>query len=82
MGSSRFQQLNGRAVDLLLYGDTHTIEREVQERTTGSGFTFSSPYYYDGMAYFGNDTFVRCAEEYKRFDECSSLLICVTKKVH
>ena len=31
MGDSRFQQLNGRAVDLLLYGDTHTIEREVHE---------------------------------------------------
>ena len=28
---THFQQLNGRAVDLLLYGDTHTIEREVRE---------------------------------------------------
>ena len=28
---TRFQQLNGRAVDLLLYGDTHTIERKVRE---------------------------------------------------
>ena len=28
------------------------------KRTTGAGFTFSSPYYYDGMAYFGNESFV------------------------
>jgi len=29
--STRFVQLNDRAVDLLLFGDTHTIEREVNE---------------------------------------------------
>ena len=27
----RFQQLNDRIVDLLIRGDTHTIEREVKE---------------------------------------------------
>jgi len=76
--TSRFQQLAyDRSVDLLIFSDTHTVEREVRERTTGAGFTFSSPYYYDGMGYFGNDTFVRCAEEKKRFGDCSPLLICV-----
>ena len=28
---NRFRQLNDRTVDLLLHGDTHTIEREVRE---------------------------------------------------
>lgn len=73
----RFQLLNDRKVDLLIRSDTHTIEREVREKTTGSGFAFSSPYYYDGMAYFGSPALVRCAEEPKQYDECSSLRICV-----
>ena len=31
------------------------------------------------MVYFGNQTFVHCAEEQKRYEECSSLLICVSE---
>jgi len=74
--ANRFHQLLDRSVDLLLLGDTHTIEREVREKTTGSGFTFSSPYDYSTISYFGNETFVGCAEERKRYGECSSLVIC------
>jgi len=76
----RFQQLYDRTVDLLLFGDAHTIEREIRERTTGAGFTFSSPYYYDGMSFYGNETYVECAEERKRHTECSKLKICVLEK--
>eukprot|EP00579_Thalassiosira_antarctica_P013409 CAMPEP_0201945108 /NCGR_PEP_ID=MMETSP0903-20130614/53734_1 /ASSEMBLY_ACC=CAM_ASM_000552 /TAXON_ID=420261 /ORGANISM="Thalassiosira antarctica, Strain CCMP982" /LENGTH=869 /DNA_ID=CAMNT_0048488167 /DNA_START=93 /DNA_END=2702 /DNA_ORIENTATION=+ len=77
--TNRWQHLLDRTVDLVVLGDTHTIEREVRESSTGAGFTFSIPYNYDGMAYFGNETFVRCAEELKRYDECSSLMICVER---
>ncbi|KAL7545849.1 hypothetical protein ACHAWF_009200, partial [Thalassiosira exigua] len=73
--STRFDLLHGRTVDLLLLGDTHTIEREVRERTTGAGFT--CPYYYDGMAYMGDEAFVRCAEDEIRYGDCASLSICV-----
>lgn len=72
-----FQMLHNRDVDVLVARITHTIEREVQETSTMAGFTFSSPYYYDGLAYFGNKTLVECAEKEKRYDECSSLYICV-----
>jgi len=75
-GSDRFEKLHGGDVDLLLYGDTYTIEREVREKTTGSGFTFSTPYFYDGLTYYGESKFVECAEERKRYDYCSSLRIC------
>ena len=47
--------------------------------TTDANFQFTTPYYYDGLAYYGNKTFVGCAEDNKRFGECSSLRICVTK---
>mmetsp|Transcript_19829 Transcript_19829/g.43151 ORF Transcript_19829/g.43151 Transcript_19829/m.43151 type:complete len:1013 (+) Transcript_19829:140-3178(+) len=77
--SNRWQRLHDKTVDLVILGDTHTIEREVRESSTGAGFSFSSPYNYDGMVYFGNGTFVRCAEDQKRYDECSDLLICVVE---
>ncbi|KAL7533568.1 hypothetical protein ACHAWF_009709 [Thalassiosira exigua] len=75
----RWIMLRDGAVDLLINDDTHTIAREVRERSAGVGFAFSSPYHYDGMVYSGNATFVKCAEESKRYDECSSLSICVEK---
>jgi len=78
-GANRFQQLHERFVDILLLGDTHTVEREVSERATNVGFAFSAPYYYDGMAYLGNVTFVKCAEDEKRHGECQDLKICVTE---
>ena len=90
-------------MDLVILGDTHTVEREVEEvrtyffvapklqtasshcnqhppelqSSTGSGFTFSVPFFYDGLTFVGNDTFVRCAEEKQRHGTCSSLSICV-----
>jgi ABC-type amino acid transport substrate-binding protein len=77
---TRFVSLNDRTSDVLAGGETYTIEREVNEATTGASFTFSTPYYYDGMAFAGNQTFVTCAEEQKRYDECSHMNICVTGK--
>jgi ABC-type amino acid transport substrate-binding protein len=46
------------------------------QRSTGVNFHLSTTYYYDGLAYFGNETFVRCAEDRKRHGECSLLRIC------
>lgn len=48
------------------------------QSSTGAGFTFSSIYQYDGMVYYGNSTYIQCAEQQKRYDECRELLICVT----
>ncbi|KAL7544861.1 hypothetical protein ACHAWF_008230 [Thalassiosira exigua] len=78
-GPNRWKMLRDGTVDLLIYGDTHTLERETRESSTGVGFAFSSPYQYDGMVYSGNATFVKCAEESKRHGECLSLSICVEK---
>ncbi|EJK55621.1 hypothetical protein THAOC_24631, partial [Thalassiosira oceanica] len=75
--SDRFVKLQSRQVDLLLFSDTHTMEREINERTTGMGFTFSDPYYFSGLGYLGYETFVKCAEEQIRYDQCQDLRICV-----
>ncbi|KAL7534572.1 hypothetical protein ACHAWF_004886, partial [Thalassiosira exigua] len=78
-GSSRWNVLQNRDIDVLIYADTHTVVREVRESSSGFGFAFSSPYNYDGLIYSGNSTFVKCAEEHKRYKECSSISICVYK---
>ena len=80
--STRFQILQGRSADLLLSRDSHSIERETKERTTGAGFRFSSPYYYDGMSYLGTEELVNCAESKKRYGECAKLQICVSNNTN
>ncbi len=75
---TRWEILNNRGADLLIGGDTYTIEREVWLASAGSGFTFSTPYAYDGMTYAGNETFIECAEKMERYGICSSLSICVS----
>ena len=66
--SDRFIKLQDRQADLLLFSDTHTMEREVNERTTGDGFTFSDPYYFSGLGYLGYETYVKCAEQQIRYE--------------
>ena len=45
--------------------------------STGAGFFFSNVYNYDGMVYLETQTFLHCAEEQERYDECSSIMTCV-----
>lgn len=45
--------------------------------TTGLGFALSAPYFATGTVYAGNETFVDCAENQRRFGVCSQLKICV-----
>ena len=78
IGMDRFEVLQSRKADLLVSSDTHVVEREIKEPTTGVGFAFSTPYIYSGLKYLGDEEMVRCAEEEKRFDECSRLFICAS----
>ena len=68
----RWNGLQKGGIDLQITGDTHTVQREVEEE-----LTFSTPYQYDGASYNGNATYVRCAYELKRYEECQELYICV-----
>jgi general L-amino acid transport system substrate-binding protein len=65
-------QMQRGLLDVQITGDTHTVQREVEQE-----LTFSTPYYYDGASYNGNATFVQCAYEQKRYGECENLVICV-----
>lgn len=48
-GRERFEQLASGSVDLLSRITTWTLERDVMEATTGMGFSFAQPNYYDGQ---------------------------------
>eukprot|EP00956_Cyclotella_meneghiniana_P016657 scaffold26452_cov67-Cyclotella_meneghiniana.AAC.8 len=69
--SGRWTGLQSASFDILIDGDTRTVEREMNE-----SLTFSAPYYYDGASYNGNEVYVNCAYERKRYDECEGLSIC------
>ena len=69
--SERWTGLQGASVDVMIYGDTRTVEREVNE-----GLTFSIPYYYDVASYNGKELYVNCAYDRKRHDGCEDLFIC------
>ena len=69
--SERWTGLQGASVDVMIKGDTRTVEREVNE-----GLTFSTPYYYDGGSYNGKELYVNCAYDRKRHDGCEDLFIC------
>lgn len=49
----RFQKLHDGTVHVLARVTTITMERDVMERTTGQGFTFSSPMFHDSVRFVG-----------------------------
>ncbi|KAL7550129.1 hypothetical protein ACHAWF_013366, partial [Thalassiosira exigua] len=77
--TTRFVKLASGQIDLLAYGDTHTMERDFHEKATGVGFQFTDPYFYDGVGFAGLPNAVGCADSYDwRGDDCRDLRICVT----
>mmetsp|Transcript_33585 Transcript_33585/g.81202 ORF Transcript_33585/g.81202 Transcript_33585/m.81202 type:complete len:838 (+) Transcript_33585:85-2598(+) len=72
----RYERLVGREVDVLLAGDSYTVETAIREPTTGEPLGFGFPYYDAAVVYLGSETFVKCANDQKRYDECEQLSIC------
>ncbi|KAL9186171.1 hypothetical protein ACHAXT_005409 [Thalassiosira profunda] len=71
-----YERLEAREVDVLFAGDTFTLERLLREPTTGRPVTFGYPYYTAAVVYIGLETYVQCANNQKRYDECEDLSIC------
>ena len=51
----RFQKLLSKDVDLLARVPTYTMERDVKERTTEKGFTYSSTMFHDSVRFAGSE---------------------------
>lgn len=78
--ANRFQLLEDGVVDLISQTTTHTMERDVAERTTGEAFNFAVPFLYSGLGFGGIPEYVDCAESLDPlFGECRNLVICVGK---
>lgn len=74
---TRFTALAGREIDLLIFGDTHTMERDFHEKASGLGFQFTDVYFYDGLGFAGNPPAVQCADDFNWLGACRDLKICV-----
>lgn len=72
----RYIRLGRREVDVLLAGDSFTVEKAIREPTTGQPLSFGYPYYGAAVVYLGPETYVKCANDQKRYDECKQLSIC------
>lgn len=75
---TRFPALVNRTADLIATTATHTMSRDVFESNTQSSFTFTTPYFYSGVAFGGVPFFVDCADNLDTFfGDCRSMKICV-----
>eukprot|EP00986_Skeletonema_menzelii_P002605 scaffold709_cov142-Skeletonema_menzelii.AAC.6 len=78
--SDRFRVLASGVIDVLPRLTTHTYERDVLEPTTMMGFSFSKPYFYDGLSFAGVAPYGDCADRLDYTSEqCLGLKICVNK---
>lgn len=76
-GSERWNFLASDQVDLVLRS-THTAERDVHEPSTATGFTFSTPYFYDGLTFGGIAPYSACAQNVDTTSpECQAMRVCV-----
>lgn len=75
---TRFPALLDHQVDVVAAGTTHTMEREISEKGTLTGFSFSEPYLYEGLQLAGDPHSVGCMEqESKNMEGCGLLVVCV-----
>jgi general L-amino acid transport system substrate-binding protein len=84
--AQRFQLLQDGRVDVLARLTTWTMERDVLEPTAtttgggGRGFSFSTPYFHDNVAFAGVPNYVACAERRDvASPECQDLKFCVVQ---
>ena len=76
--SDRFLTLAEGDVDVLSRLTTVTVERDILEPSTGVGFAFSQPNFYDGLTFGGIPPYAACADTLDvTSSSCSDLLICV-----
>lgn len=52
-GVEQFVSLENGSVDVLSSGTIHKVPHDVMEPTSGAGFTFSPPNFYDGLTFSG-----------------------------
>jgi ABC-type amino acid transport substrate-binding protein len=79
--SERFHALKNKTVDILLAVTSQTMERIVHELKTNSGYTFSTPYLVNEVAFAGHPKDLACLENgdsnSTNLGLCNDLKICI-----
>ena len=74
---NQFAALSNHSIDVITKVTTHTLSRNVYEKDTQQPYTFSVPYFYDGLVFGGIPSFVECANNLGFTGSCRDLTICV-----
>ncbi|CAB9530944.1 Putative amino-acid ABC transporter-binding protein YhdW [Seminavis robusta] len=71
------EPLAEKKYDMLAAITTHTAERDIHHEESGAGFSFSVPYFYDGLRFGGVEEYVNCADNLDTSNRnCAGLKIC------
>ncbi|CAB9510540.1 extracellular solute-binding protein [Seminavis robusta] len=74
-----FSKIINGTIDVILFGATHTMDRDVYMESTQTTVSFSIPYNYEGLRIGGVPEYVKCVDQnFKHIDECEDLKVCVT----
>lgn len=74
------QSLADREVDVVLSHPTPTMDTDVFDDNSQTGYSISAPYAFDGLGFAGLPSYTACADDdMKSFFECQDLKICVYK---
>ncbi|CAB9531396.1 extracellular solute-binding protein [Seminavis robusta] len=74
-----FSSIINGTTDVILFGATHTMARDVYMESTQTTVSFSIPYHYEGLRIGGVPEYVKCVDQnFKHIDECEDLKVCVT----
>ncbi|CAB9526977.1 extracellular solute-binding protein [Seminavis robusta] len=74
-----FSKIINGTIDVILFGATHTMDRDVYMESTQATVSFSIPYNYEGLRIGGVPEYVKCVDQnFKHIDECEDLKVCVT----
>jgi len=76
VSGDQFIKLQERLVDVLFAGYVLTLDKAVKEPTTGLKFLFGTPYYHSSIVYLGEQEYIRCASDGKRYGVCEDLAVC------
>jgi len=78
--AERWPILANQSVDIVTLLSTLTMDRDVHQANAKTGFTFSTPFLYDGAVFGGISPYLECADQRNAFfGECKGVRVCITE---
>mmetsp|Transcript_16351 Transcript_16351/g.22788 ORF Transcript_16351/g.22788 Transcript_16351/m.22788 type:complete len:655 (+) Transcript_16351:97-2061(+) len=78
--ADRWPILANKSVDIVTLLSTLTMDRDVHQAAAKTGFSFSTPLFYDGAIFGGLSTYLECADRRDAFfGVCKGVRVCITE---